>query len=78
MTLDACLPQQIRPDIVRVALELDDLTLGVAADIPATGFHAENLLIIMEEAQGIPDPIWDAADYSFEIVPKRLWQSLST
>ncbi len=38
--------------------------LGLATDDPVKfqGFHAENLLIIFDEASGIPDPIWDAAE----------------
>jgi phage terminase large subunit len=38
--------------------------LGLATDggVKFQGFHAENLLIIFDEASGIPDEIWDAAE----------------
>jgi phage terminase large subunit len=38
--------------------------LGLATDDPVKfqGFHAENLLVIFDEASGIPDSIWEAAE----------------
>jgi phage terminase large subunit len=38
--------------------------LGLATDDPVKfqGFHADNLLIIFDEASGIPDSIWEAAE----------------
>lgn len=38
--------------------------LGLATDDPVKfqGFHADNLLIIFDEASGIPDGIWEAAE----------------
>ena len=38
--------------------------MGLTADegVSFQGFHAENLLIIMDEASGISDRIWDAAE----------------
>jgi hypothetical protein len=38
--------------------------LGLATDDPVKfqGFHADNLLVIFDEASGIPDSIWEAAE----------------
>jgi hypothetical protein len=38
--------------------------IGLATDEPDRfqGFHAENLLIVFDEASGVPDDIWDAAE----------------
>lgn len=38
--------------------------LGLATDdgVRFQGFHAENLLILMDEASGIPEEIWEAAE----------------
>jgi hypothetical protein len=53
-----------RPFKTRIELGTDSIAIGLAAESGVTfqGFHGPNLLIIMEEAGGIPDEIWDAAE----------------
>src|SRR5262249_18489375 len=45
MTLDASLLQQIYPDGIRIAFELEDLALRAATDVPTTRFYTEDLPI---------------------------------
>ena len=53
-----------RPLKTRIELGADSIAIGLTAEsgVSFQGFHGPNLLIIMEEASGIPDEIWDAAE----------------
>ena len=46
----------------RWELAQDRYALGLSADTPDQfqGFHSPNLLLIVDEAEGVPDPIYDA------------------
>ena len=48
----------------RIYLGADSFAIGLSPDsgVAFQGFHSENLLIILEEASGISDEIWDAAE----------------
>ena len=57
-------PQTLGGQLLHTRWELaqDRYALGLSADHPDQfqGFHSPNLLLIVDEAEGVPDPIYDA------------------
>ena len=57
-------PQTLGGQLLATRWELaqDRYALGLSADHPDQfqGFHSPNLLLIVDEAEGVPDPIYDA------------------
>ena len=57
-------PQTLGGQLLHTRWELaqDRYALGLSADTPDQfqGFHSPNLLLIVDEAEGVPDPIYDA------------------
>ncbi len=58
--------QKMPGTLLATRIKVDEgwFAIGLATDRPDKfqGFHARNILIILDEASGIPDPIWDAAE----------------
>ncbi len=48
----------------RLTIDADSFAIGLSAEkgVNFQGFHCENLLVIFDEASGIPEEIWDAAE----------------
>ncbi len=53
-----------RISLTRLQVEEGWFAFGLSTDdaVRFQGFHAENLLIILDEASGVPETIWDAAE----------------